>query len=166
MFFMKKRVFLGLLVAVLVTACEKEEEPISVENAVSGTYAGWTNATAAYFPDGMTNDGDSVVVSAAGTSLVDVQYISSSWGTAKFKGVTVVEDATGYILSQKEGSITITLGTSPHGVNAAKQYDAIFVSGSISLDKKSYTFVVSAPGVMGGSTLTLKDGIAPVPLEE
>jgi len=158
---MKKSVFLRLLAVMVLVACEKPEELVPVEQAAEGVYAGWTNATAAYFPDGMANDGDSVVVTAVKDGIVKVDYRSTTWGTALFSSVAVSESEGGYTFSESEGTITISLGGSPHGGAAPKEYAAILKQGLVSSDKKSFTFVISAPAVMGGTTLTFKDGTAP-----
>lgn len=156
---MKKSLFLGLLAAIVLAACEKPEELIPVEQAAQGVYAGWTNATAAYFPDGMANEGDSVVVTPVKEGVVKVDYHSTSWGKATFSSVAVSESETEYVFSETEGTIAISLGGSPHSGGAApKEYAAILKQGLVSKDKKSYTFVISAPAVMGGTTLTFKEG--------
>lgn len=157
--FMKKSVFLGLLAGIVLAACEKPEELVPVEQAAQGVYAGWTNATAAYFPDGMANEGDSIAVTAVKDGVVKVDYHSTSWGTATFSSVTVSESEEAYVFQEAEGTIAISLGGSPHGGGAApKEYAAILKQGVISKDKKTYEFVISAPAVMGGTTLTFKEG--------
>lgn len=131
-----------------------ENMPVSL--VVTGTYEGWTCASATYFSE-MNNDGDKAEIAAASETTADVTYTSAIWGTATFKGVSI---------SQTDGSYILTSGTEstilmPVMGNEPKEYACTLEEGSISDDLLTYCFVFKAPAVMGGTTITFRQGTAP-----
>jgi len=131
------------------------EAPASL--LVPGSYEGWTSASSAYFK-AMNNNGDKVVITANEDGTVNVTYTSVSWGEATFKNVVVNKTDAGFTFTASGESTILMPGM---GGNEAKEYAAIMESGVLSTDLQTYTFVFSAPSVMGGTTMTFQNGTAP-----
>ena len=125
--------------------------------AVEGSYDGWTSASAVYFQN-MNNNGDSVTLAAASATTVNLTYTSQTWGTAQFKGVSITETADGYTLSTEAESTILMPGM---GGGEAKEYACSFEGGTLSADLTGYTFTFKAPAVMGGTTMTFRQGTMP-----
>lgn len=129
-------------------------EAASAAEEVAGTYLGWTSASAAYFSN-MNSNGDQVVLTANADGSLKVVYASATWGTGTFDNVPVTLGDE-YVLAETEGSIGMAMGG-----GTPKNYAAILKSATISKDKSTYTFVFTAPSVMGGTTMTFRNGTAP-----
>ena len=123
---------------------------------VVGTYNGWTEAGSQYF-SGMVNNGDKVDVTANEGGTVKVVYTSTTWGTATFDTVSVSADENGFSFAEAEGtSLMAGMG------GQAREYAAILTGATMSNNKQSYTFTISIPAVMGGTTVVFKEGSAPI----
>lgn len=131
------------------------------KNSVAGTYVGWSHAVFAYAPDGMDNDGDTVNVTLNddGTS-VNLHFNSPTWGETTFENASFTETDDAYVLGKKEGTIKMGMG------KTMSDYAFILDNATISKDKKTFTFVFEAPAVMGGTTITIKEGKAPASSSE
>lgn len=126
--------------------------PLSL--VLAGSYKGWSNASCTYFQN-RASDGDTIVMTANADGTVNISYASATWGNGTFANVALSSTDDGYALAEAEGSIAMS------GMGGqVSSYDAI-LKGSISSDKRSYTFEISVPAVMGGLSIEVKQGTAP-----
>lgn len=123
---------------------------------VAGTYSGYTSASCNYF-QGMIATDQSVTLTAASETTVDVAYTSSTWGEFTISGATV-ETGTGNTYVVKG------TGTTVMGMNGETSTYECSLEATINSDKTIQSFVFTAPVVMGGLTVELIEGDAPAAL--
>ena len=121
---------------------------------LAGTYEGYTDADCAMFQDRYT-DGESVKLTANGDGSVKVVFESDLWGTFTVESATATKEGEEYVFTGS-GSVAMGMGGGP-----ATDYD-FTVSGSTNAAKDDYSIVFKVPAVMGGLTITLLPGTAPV----
>jgi len=121
---------------------------------------GWTNANCAYFSDN-ANDNDSLSIALnADKTAFTVKYASDTWGTVTFENVSITTTAEGYTFGTAEGiESTISMPSMGGGM---KEYAVLLKESKVSADLEDFEIVMSVPAVMGGTTLTLQDGKAPI----
>lgn len=119
---------------------------------IAGTYNGHTVAKAQYFPQGMTDADQSIAVSANDDNTVCIKFKSSKWGEIVIESANISMSGSVVAIS---GDGVATMGM--EGQNA-KSY-ACSVDGTVdvaSSGKATFEFLV--PSVMGGLTITFKEG--------
>lgn len=121
---------------------------------VANSYKGYTTASSKFFQNKIDKDQTVTVAASEDAKSVTVNFKSNTWGTASLTGVTVSASGEQYIL---DGKGTIKMGM---GGQTPKDYECIF-QGKISKDGKTYGLSFTMPAVMGGTTVTLKNGTAP-----
>ncbi|MBQ7280991.1 MAG: hypothetical protein IJR13_09805 [Bacteroidales bacterium] len=160
---MKKISLLFVTAAMLLglSSCDKEKKEDASGNTstplaeiVAGTYSGWTKADAAYFSNMVNDEVDQLAITANSDGTVNVEYTSDTWGKGVFNNIAIAEVSDKYTFA---GEGTITMASR----GGTKDYEGTF-EGSVSKDMKSYTVKIVIPSVMGGTTLTLNPGMAPV----
>lgn len=121
---------------------------------LAGTYEGYTDADCAMFQNRYTDD-ESVTLTANGDGTLKVVFESATWGNFQVAAATAAKKEGAYTFSGS-GKVAMGMGGGP-----AKDYD-FTVSGSTNAAKDDYSIVFKVPAVMGGLTVTLLPGTAPV----
>lgn len=121
---------------------------------LAGAYKGYTDADCTMFQDRYT-DGESVTLTANGDGTVKVLFESATWGNFQVAAATAAKKEGAYTFSGS-GKVAMGMGGGP-----ATDYD-FTVSGSTNAAKDDYSIVFKVPAVMGGLTVTLLPGTAPV----
>lgn len=134
---------------------EFTEGEMPVKLIVAGTYSGYVKASAAYFPDGMYADNQTLTVSANSDGTYKVTYTSDTWGTFTITGAEVSKDGSNYILT---GDGVTLMGMS---ADSQKEYECT-LTATIDADKNNPSFVFKVPSVMGGLTVEFLTGEMPV----
>ena len=121
---------------------------------LAGTYEGYTDADCAMFQNRYTDD-ESVTLTANGDGTLKVVFESATWGNFQVAAATAAKKEGAYTFSGS-GKVAMGMGGGP-----ATDYD-FTVSGSTNAAKDDYSIVFKVPAVMGGLTVTLLPGTAPV----
>ena len=116
---------------------------------------GHTSAKFQYIPNPMVNGYDTVTVTPISDNTVSVNYKSNTWGEVTFDNVPLTIDNDNYLYTSTDG-IASTLSLTYHGNPGT--YDATLKSVSISKDLKTYTFLINADIMSGGTTITFEEG--------
>ena len=120
---------------------------------LAGSYSGWSSATFSYSPNPMNTNGEKVAVTANEDGTVNVTFTSTQWGSATITNATVEKTGNGFTVS---GNGKATMGMNGN----SSEYDCT-LSGTVSLDKATYSLVFNVPAVMGGLKITFAQGEAP-----
>lgn len=123
---------------------------------LAGTYEGYTDASCAYFQNRCTND-ESLKITADGDGNLAVVFESATWGTFRTEKAAVTKSGAEYAFAG-EGTVSMGMGDN------LTDY-AFTVTGTTDAAKESYSFVFDVPAVMGGLTVALLPGTAPVAAE-
>lgn len=123
---------------------------------MAGTYSGYTDADCAYFQNTYTND-ESLKISANDDGTLAIVFESATWGTFNVEAATVSKNANQYTITGS-GSVAMGMGAS------VNNYD-FTVTGTVNSTKDNYSIAFNVPAVMGGLTITLLPGSAPVEAE-
>lgn len=121
---------------------------------LAGTYEGYTDADCAMFQNRYTDD-ESVTLTANGDGTLKVVFESATLGNFQVAAATAAKKEGAYTFSGS-GKVAMGMGGGP-----ATDYD-FTVSGSTNAAKDDYSIVFKVPAVMGGLTVTLLPGTAPV----
>ena len=132
-------------------SCTKETSKPAEE--VAGTYEGYTLATSDYFSDMFTAD-ESVVFTMVNDNTVKIDFTSSTWGTFSFGEALVEGKEAPYKVTGNGKCQMVGMG------GQASEYDCILEATINGNGADVMTF--SLPAVMGGTTLTFKQGDAPL----
>ena len=155
---------MALAIVVLgFSSCTKDPVPVdpnepavvttaSAEKVV-GAYRGYTLAACAYFSDMFTAD-ENVVISLVNDSTVKVEFASAVWGEFVIGEALVKGTQAPYTVS---GNGTCKMTGMGGNIN---EYDCSF-SASLDMDGAD-EMSFSVPAVMGGTTVTFKEGTAPL----
>lgn len=155
---------MALAIVVLgFSSCTKDPVPVdpnepavvttaSAEKVV-GAYRGYTLAACAYFSDMFTAD-ENVVISLVNDSTVKVEFASAVWGEFVIGEALVKGTQAPYTVS---GNGTCKMTAMGGNIN---EYDCSF-SASLDMDGAD-EMSFSVPAVMGGTTVTFKEGTAPL----
>lgn len=102
-----------IAVALAFTACSDDDEVVASSSTlasnVTGTYSGYTTSSCDYFSDWVCID-ESITVSSASETTVDVSYDSGKWGTFAIEDAIVSECDSSYAISGS-GTAEIVIGT-------------------------------------------------------
>ncbi len=123
---------------------------------LAGSYKGYTDAACAYFKDRYTDD-ESLKITVNGDGTLAVVFESATWGTFRVAKATVAKDGEEYRFTG-EGTVSMGMG------EQVKDY-AFTMTGTSDAAKDDYSFAFNAPAVMGGLTVTLLPGKAPIAAE-
>ncbi|MBD5358768.1 MAG: hypothetical protein HDR88_17570 [Bacteroides sp.] len=153
-----KKLHLILMFAVLMltTACSDNHEGIkdNLSKHVIGKYEGYTSASCAYFSGNMNADQVITVTEGSENNKVNIQYVSSTWGTVTVADAVVVENEQGYVVS---GNGKWSMGHN----GSINDYDCT-VTGRVKSGEAQFIF--SAPAVMGGLKVEFTEGEVPASL--
>lgn len=120
---------------------------------LAGAYKGYTDADCTMFQNRYT-DGESVTLTANGNGTVKVVFESASWGTFTVESATATKEGEEYVFTGN-GSVAMGMGGS------TSNYD-FTLSGRSNAAKDDFSIAFNVPAVMGGLTVTLLPGTAPV----
>lgn len=123
---------------------------------LAGTYEGYTDASCTYFQNRYTDD-ESLKVTANGDGSVAVVFESATWGTFRVDKAVVSKSGAEYAFTG-EGTVSMGMGEN------VTDY-AFTMTGTSNAAKDSYSFAFDVPAVMGGLTVKLLPGTAPVAAE-
>lgn len=123
---------------------------------LAGTYDGYTDADCAYFQNRYTDD-ESLKITANGDGTLAVAFESATWGAFNVAKAAITK-ADGLYTFTGEGSVSMGMGGN------ATNYP-FTMSGTCDAAKESYSIAFDVPAVMGGLTVTLLPGKAPVTAE-
>lgn len=123
---------------------------------LAGTYSGYTDASCTYFQNRYTDD-ESLKITANGDGSLAVVFESATWGTFHADKATVSKNGTEYAFTG-EGTVSMGMGEN------VTDY-AFTMTGTSNAAKDSYSIAFNVPAVMGGLTVTLLPGTAPVAAE-
>lgn len=129
--------------------------PVAKAFASTTKLGGHTSAKFQYMPNPMVNGYDTVTVTLTSENAVKVNYKSNTWGEVTFDNVPLTIDNDNYLYASTDG-IASTLSLTYHGNPGT--YDATLKSVSISKDLKTYTFLINADIMSGGTTITFEEG--------
>lgn len=123
---------------------------------LAGTYEGYTDASCAYFQNRYTDD-ESLKITANGDGSLSVVFESATWGTFRVDKAVVSKSGAEYAFTG-EGTVSMGMGEN------VTDY-AFTMTGTSNAAKDSYSFAFDVPAVMGGLTVKLLPGTAPVAAE-
>lgn len=123
---------------------------------LAGTYEGYTDASCAYFQNRYTDD-ESLKITANGDGSLSVVFESATWGTFQVDKAVVSKSGAEYAFTG-EGTVSMGMGEN------VTDY-AFTMTGTSNAAKDSYSFAFDVPAVMGGLTVKLLPGTAPVAAE-
>lgn len=129
--------------------------PVAKAFASATKLGGHTSAKFQYIPNPMVNGYDTVTVTPISDNTVSVNYKSNTWGEVTFDNVPLTIDNDNYLYTSTDG-IASTISLTYHGNPGT--YDATLKSVSISKDLKTYTFLINADIMSGGTTITFEEG--------
>lgn len=149
---------LYLFMAVALTAgfascSDDDDDEVPAAQTVAGTYSAYSSASFKYSATPIVTNGESVTIAANSDGTVKVTLTSGTWGTATVSNATVAKSGSDYSIA---GSGSVAMGM--HS-GSTSDYDCT-LAGTISGDKSTYSFVVTVPSVMGGTTITFINGDA------
>ncbi len=149
---------LPLVVALFAfTACSDDDSDDGGESVawagIAGTYTGYTSTTFAYTTFPMVYENETLVISVNQDGTVDMRLDSQDWDTV-VTGANVVEGGSDYSI---QGSATASLAGHDGTVS---DYEGT-VSATVSKDRGTVSCTISLPGVMGGTTISFRNGEAP-----
>ena len=125
----------------------------SEQNTIDGEYYGYSDASATYFKN-MYTEGDKISITLNDDKTININYESTTWGTAEFKNVEYSEENKVYSFSSKDGVILMAeRGGTP------KEYAAEIVATITSTS--DFEFTITAPTVMAGTEIIIRPGISP-----
>ena len=127
---------------------------IPADVVLPGTYTGYVNAVAQYFPDGMKNGDQSLTIALGDNGECSLKYSSDTWGTFDIDNIKVENDDNGDFLLSGSGKCAMGMNGS------SKDYDCTFTA-TIDPEKENTEFVFNVPAVMGGLTITFYTGSMP-----
>ncbi|MCO6024393.1 hypothetical protein NG821_00785 [Prevotella cerevisiae] len=154
-----KRLKLGLLLALAIISlgttcsCSNDDDNDSGQQSdladlVSKNYNGVSSALFAYITDPMINEGDTVIVTKAGTDNVNVSYRGMTWGKGTFDAAKVTENDTAYVISG-DGDMVMSMSG-----GKGSSYKATLTAYVNKKDPSSFSFKISVPSVMGGTVVS------------
>ncbi len=152
-----------LLAAAVFTfaACSDDDETSgnSDDNTIAwadiaGSYTGYTSADIKYSSVPLVYDGETLIVKVNSDGTVDMHLDSPEWDTT-VTGATVTDNGSWQISGDASCIIN-----SPIHETTADPYAGV-ATATISKDKTDVVFVLTLPGVMGGTTVTFRNGTAP-----
>ncbi|MCM1077502.1 MAG: calycin-like domain-containing protein [Bacteroides sp.] len=148
---MKKSVLLMMLLASIATvSCSDDDDAKDITKNISGQYAGYTVASSRYFSNQVAPD-QKLTITSVSADKVDVNFVSSTWGTITIPSATVTESGSDYMI--------VGEGTSLMGMEGnAKEY-VCNLSGKIVKGEADLTF--TCPAVMGGLNIEFMQGEIP-----
>jgi hypothetical protein len=123
---------------------------------LAGTWEGYTNAGCTYFQNRYTDD-ESLKMTANGDGTLAVVFESATWGTFRVTKAVVTKSGDEYTFT---GDGTVSMGMGDN----VKDY-AFTMTGTSNAAKDDFSIAFNAPAVMGGLTITLLPGKAPVAAE-
>ena len=123
---------------------------------LAGTWEGYTNAGCTYFQNRYTDD-ESLKMTANSDETLSVVFESATWGTFKVDKATIKKNGDNYTFTG-EGTVSMGMGDN------VKDY-AFTMTGESNAAKDDYSIAFNVPAVMGGLTITLLPGKAPVAAE-
>ncbi len=129
--------------------------PVAKAFATATKLGGHTSAKFQYIPNPMVNGYDTVTVTLTSENAVKVNYKSNTWGEVTFDNVPLTIDNDNYLYDSTDG-IASKISLTYHGTSGT--YDATLKSVSISKDLKTYSFLISADIMSGGTTITFEQG--------
>lgn len=152
---MKLKTILAMSVAALCSVACSDDEKTPAAADITGSYAGYTLASCAYFQNSCTA-GETVVVTQNADGTASVSSVSDSWG-----GEIAVPNAQ---ISRNGDSATLTgSGQTKMGMGGnVSSYDCTCTAEIDSPEQARMQFKVA--GVMGGLTIDFVTGEAPADL--
>lgn len=123
---------------------------------LAGTYEGYTDASCAYFQNRYTDD-ENLKITANGDGSLSVVFESATWGTFQVDKAVASKSGAEYAFTG-EGTVSMGMGEN------VTDY-AFTMTGTSNAAKDSYSFAFDVPAVMGGLTVKLLPGTAPVAAE-
>lgn len=133
----------------LTIAFTEGEIPASL--VLPGSYAGWTDASCAYF-QGMTADDQTLTITGKDDDY-SIAYQSDTWGSFTVEEIKATYSDGVFTLSG-DGTCKMGMGDS------LKDYPCTF-TGRVDVEKSSPSFTFKVPAVMGGLTITFNTGDMP-----
>ncbi len=115
---------------------------------IQGSYSGTMNMKFAYGE--LDYEDQTITVEANGDDMVNISYSSDDVGNTNLIGIPISRNGNTITIEQTDGEFSM-----PTHSGGVSSYPCI-ISGEISSDQTEYTFIIELPGVMGGTTLTLK----------
>lgn len=153
---MKTFKLLSLCVALMsLAACSSnDDEPKNLAAEAAGNYTGYTVASTQYFSNMVAAD-ETVAITAAENSKVNISFVSDTWGTITITDAEVTGSGSNLHIAGTGKSV---MG---HGGAATKEY-VCNVEGS--LVSKNLELAFDCPAVMGGLKIEFKQGDIPADL--
>ena len=159
---------LGLCLSFSMTACSDDddeietkeeqeqtdpEETTDVTSEVAGTYSGYADVMFSYITNPYAYPEETLTITAADDTTVDVAYENELWGTYAISGATVSDNGDGTYTIEGSGTATISY----HG-STATDYECTVTA---TIADGSSELVFSVPDVMQGTTVSFHEGDAP-----
>ncbi|MCD7713354.1 MAG: calycin-like domain-containing protein [Prevotella sp.] len=136
-------------------SCSDDDEDNTVAWAnIAGSYSGYISADIKYSDVPLVYDGETLTIKVNDNGTVDMHLDSPEFNTT-VTGATV-KDNSSWVISGDASCII----TSPVHETTSDPYAGV-VSATISKDKTDVEFVLTLPGVMGGTTVTFRNGTIP-----
>lgn len=145
--------------ACMVTACDDDDDDdatadsTNVTSSLAGSYDGYTIATFGYITTPYAYPVETLTISVASDTEVNIDYTNDTWGTYDADAVTVTANSDGSYSLEGTGTATISY----HG-GTASEYECT-VTGTVASD--GTVEVAFAMTFMGGTTIAFYEGDCP-----
>ena len=130
---------------------DAEETTTGYAAAVAGTYTGYVDVMFSYVSSPYAYPEETLTITAADDTTVDVAYENSTWGTYAVSGATVTDNGDGTYSIEGTGTATMA------GHSSTSEYDADFTA-TIAEGESEFGFTMA---VMGTTYVNFHEGDAP-----
>ncbi len=135
---------------------DDENDETTTENTITwadiaGSYTGYTSADVMYSSVPLVYEGETLIVKVNDDGSVDMHLDSPEWDTT-VEGASVADNGS-WVIS---GDATCIITSPIHQTSSDPYYGT--ACATISKDTKEAEFILTLPGVMGGTTVTFRTG--------
>ena len=128
-----------------------DEESTGLAAAVAGTYSGYVDVMFTYVSNPYAYPEETLTITEADDTTVDIAYENSTWGTYAVSGATVTDNGDGTYTIEGTGTATMA------GHSSTSEYDADFTA-TIAEGESEFGFTMA---VMGTTYVNFHEGDAP-----
>ena len=131
---------------------DAEETTTGYAAAVAGTYSGYVDVMFSYITNPYAYPEETLTITAADDTTVDVAYENELWGTYAISGATVSDNGDGTYSIEGTGTATMA------GHSSTSEYDATFTATVSEEGESEFAFEMA---VMGTTYVNFHEGDAP-----
>lgn len=150
-----------ITVALFVVACGDDNDPTTPETSITGTYEGYTSASFKYSPKPFVTADETLKITSKDNKTADVILNSQKWGETVVLNAKVELNADKVYVITGEGKTKMQPMKPEHGKEGElKEYACKLTAKIPQADFKNMDVQVQLD-IMGGTTITFKQGVPP-----